>query len=155
MINVKKVKRYCKDDISKIENYELAIADKKHVWDCHHRLGLTLDGEQAHSQEELERLGMYFHRPYFELIFLTKTEHRRIHGESKILSEETKQKIKDNHSHYWKGKKPWNAGKITSEFGRKFYEHFGMLMSDDAKLYKKENNFYRSHNKKCRWEVSC
>lgn len=31
------VKKFCKDDISKIENYELAINDSS-MWHCHHRL---------------------------------------------------------------------------------------------------------------------
>ena len=39
------VKYFCKDDITKIENYELAMADTEEVWHCHHRLELTLDGE--------------------------------------------------------------------------------------------------------------
>ena len=51
-----------------------------------------------------------------------------------------------------KGKPAWNKGKTTSEFGRKFYEHFGMFMSDDVKLYTKESRFYHTHNKKCSWE---
>ena len=55
---------YCRDDVSKIENYEQAMNDKEHVWHCHHRLELTLDGEFAHSRAELQRLGMYFKRPY-------------------------------------------------------------------------------------------
>ena len=36
MINEKKVKRFCKEDISKIKNYDLAIADMTQTWDCHH-----------------------------------------------------------------------------------------------------------------------
>jgi hypothetical protein len=76
----KDLKRICKDDISKIENYEQAINDKENMWVCHHRLELTLDGEFAHSAEELDRLGMYYNRPYFELIFLTRTQHGELHG---------------------------------------------------------------------------
>ena len=30
------VKKYSRDDISKIENYEQAINDKENKWDCHH-----------------------------------------------------------------------------------------------------------------------
>lgn len=83
----KNIRKICKDDVSKIENYEQAINDKENMWICHHRLELTLDGEFAHSADELDKLGMYYNRPYFELIFLTKTQHGELHG-STITSEE-------------------------------------------------------------------
>lgn len=70
---------YCKDDITKIENYELAKVDNFKGWEIHHRLELTLDDVHAHSAEELKRLDMYYNRPYFELIFLTTSEHRQLH----------------------------------------------------------------------------
>ena len=44
-------------------------------------------------------------------------------------------------------------GKTTSEFGRKFKEHFGLTESDNVKHYIKEYKWYRRHNKVCRWEV--
>ena len=78
MIN-SKAQKFCRDDISKIENYDKAVADHTQSWDIHHRLELTLDGEFAHTATELKRLGMYYNRPYFELIFLTHSEHQRLH----------------------------------------------------------------------------
>lgn len=39
-----------------------------------------------------------------------------------------------------------------SEFGRKFYEHYGITMYEDSKLYDKESHWYRKHNNTCRWE---
>lgn len=102
MINIKTAKRYCRDDISKIENYEQAINDKTQTWHCHHRLELTLEGEFAHTSDELKRLGMYKERPYFELIFLTKKEHHRLH--SGKWNEESKIKHKMNVKHALKGK---------------------------------------------------
>lgn len=83
MINMDYAHKFCKDDISKIENYEQALNDTTQTWDCHHRLELTLDGEFAHSREDLIRLGMYCNRPYFELIFLTRSEHLRLHHKGK------------------------------------------------------------------------
>lgn len=75
-----------------IENYDKAIADTDHMWDCHHRLEThTSDGERRFidlSQAELITLGIYFDRPPEELIFLTKSEHKSLH-----LSEETKRKL--------------------------------------------------------------
>lgn len=100
MINEEKTMKYCRDDITKIENYAKAIADTTQTWDIHHRLELTLDGEFANSKEELKRMCMYYHRPYFELIFLTHSEHLRLHKKGKNhhlygkqRSDETKKKI--------------------------------------------------------------
>lgn len=36
MINENKARKYCKEDIKKIKNYDLAIADTTQVWHCHH-----------------------------------------------------------------------------------------------------------------------
>lgn len=48
----------------------------------HHRLECTLDGDFAHSANELKRLGMYYNRPYYELIYLTHSEHSKLHYKS-------------------------------------------------------------------------
>lgn len=148
MISVKQAKLYCKDDISKIENYEQAINDKDNEWVCHHRLELTLDGDLAHNWRELNRLGMYWKRPYFELIFMRADEHRRLHNstndfKNKLLSSWRKRV----------NKKP-TLGKTFSEFGIKFKEHYGITNSDDHKLYDREYQWYKSHNNKCRWEIN-
>ena len=37
MISENQVKKYCREDISLIENYDKAINDKTQTWDCHHR----------------------------------------------------------------------------------------------------------------------
>lgn len=79
------VKSFCKDDISKIENYELAKADNFEGWVCHHRLELTIDNEHAHSREDLKRMNMYYNRPYFELIFLKLSEHSKLHTRAQKL----------------------------------------------------------------------
>lgn len=62
-----------------IENYELAKADDFKGWVIHHRLELTLDGNYAHTKEDLIRMNMYYHRPYYELIYLRTTEHQSLH----------------------------------------------------------------------------
>ena len=93
MINEKTARKYCRDDLSKIENYEKAIADTTQTWDLHHRLELTLDGEFALSREQLKMHDMYYNRPYYELIFLTHAEHSRLHGMN--VSEERRRKISE------------------------------------------------------------
>ena len=80
-----RVKSYCKDDISKIENYDLAKADNFEGWVCHHRLELTPDGEFALSREQLKMHDMYYNRPYYELIFLRRSEHSKLHMQSQKL----------------------------------------------------------------------
>ena len=51
MISKRSAKAYCRDDISLIENYDKAIADKTQVWDCHHRR------ETIYSVKELIEIG--------------------------------------------------------------------------------------------------
>ena len=77
MINEKYAKKYCCEDISNIENYELAINDQTQTWDCHHRGEILPCGR--FSPNDLTKFGLYFNRPASELIFLTKAEHTRLH----------------------------------------------------------------------------
>ena len=90
MINLKNVKKLCKDDFSLIENYDKAIADDTQVWDCHHRR------ETIYSVKDLQDIGEYYNRPACELIFLTKSEHTRLHHLGKHHSAETRYKISES-----------------------------------------------------------
>lgn len=51
-------------------------------------------------------------------------------------------------------KKQSNKAKlrITSEFGRKFKEHYGISRYQNTKLYDVEYKWYYRHNYKCSWE---
>ena len=107
MINEKQAHKYCRDDLSKIENYDKAMTDTTQTWDLHHRLELTLDGDFALSREQLKMHDMYYNRPYYELIFLTKAEHTRIHSKGRTFSEDTRKKLSEakkgeNHPLYGK-----------------------------------------------------
>lgn len=118
MICEKTVKKFCKDNISLIENYEQAVNDKTQTWDCHHRLELTLDVDFAHSLEDMKRLGMYYHRPHFELIFLPHGEHVSMHH--KALAPEARAKISsamtgENHPMYGKHHSPETRAKMSAE----------------------------------------
>ena len=100
MINEKLAKKYCKEDISKIKNYDLAIADKTKTWVCHH---MTETWWHC-SRKELIDNECYYNRKACELVFLTKTEHRQLHmkGENnpffgKHLNEETRRKMSEAH----------------------------------------------------------
>lgn len=88
-----KLKKYCKE-YTKIENYEQAMKDNFKGWVVHHRLELTLDGEEVHTPKSLIRLGMYYDRPYYELIFMKRSEHVALHNHGKgSYSEERRLKI--------------------------------------------------------------
>lgn len=68
---------YCCEDISLIENYEIAV-NSPEKYDCHHKL--EIQGNNILSVKELKEQNLYYKRPAKELIFLTHKEHCRIHG---------------------------------------------------------------------------
>lgn len=148
MINEYYAKKFCKDDISKIENYEKAIADMTQTWDLHHRLELTLDGEFALSREQLKMHDMYYNRPYYELIFLTKAEHRRLHGIN--MSDETRRKMSEarkgeNHPFYGKHRSEETRRKISES-------HKGKVLSDETR--KKMSEAKKNMSEETRRKIS-
>lgn len=106
MINEYSAKRYCKEDLSKIENYDKAIADTSHIWDLHHRTEIWWNC----SAQDLIDNECYYNRKACELIFLTHAEHTRLHNTH--MSEDRRRKMSDS----MKGK---NTGRICSEETRK------------------------------------
>ena len=83
MINLTKVKRFCKD-YTKIENYEEAVKDTTQTWHCHHKKGKHLSEETRKKISEAEK-GRTF-----------SEEHRKKISESnkgKKRSEETRIKM--------------------------------------------------------------
>ena len=89
MINKQCAKKFCYEDISLIENYDLAIVDQTQTWDCHHILG------EQHSKQYLKENGFYLKRPACELIFLPHAEHISLHQKGVQKSEAHKQAISD------------------------------------------------------------
>ena len=89
MIDVYRAKKFCKEDISKIENYDKAISDTTQTWHCHHRTEIWWNC----SKQDLIENECYYNRKACELIFLTPEEHVKLHHKNKIVSEETKQKM--------------------------------------------------------------
>ena len=169
MINEYNAKKFCKEDISKIENYDKAVNDTTQTWYCHHRdevrtlpSGMTV----IRSKQDLIENGRYYNRPANELIFLTKADHNTIHFKGIKLSKEHTKKISEAHkgktfteetrikmSESHKGKTSSRIGKFNSTFGKAFHEHYGINYIDDIKLYTKEYNFYKRHSK-FSWEIS-
>lgn len=69
MINTKRINKYCCEDLSKVQNYDAAIADTTQTWDCHHKLEMFM------TRKELIDIGRYYNVPARELVFLTRKEH--------------------------------------------------------------------------------
>lgn len=110
--------KFCKGDISKIENYEKAI-NSEELWDCHHRLEITL----RKTRKELEEMDLYYNRPASELIFLTHEEHAKIHGLSGVrhvvFSEESRKRLSEKRKGQYVGEKNPFYGRRHSEETRK------------------------------------
>lgn len=134
-------KRFCRDDLSKIENYDKAMADPTQTWHCHHRLETHRytdrtrtsweKREEDVSVEMLKAFDLYFDRPAQELIFLPRTEHLSLHHKGKKFSEETRCKISKAN----KGKKNSDeARRKMSEAlkGRKFSEEHKRKISETS-----------------------
>ena len=78
-------------DLHLVENYEKAVADNFKGWILHHRLELHNDYSLRYSREALIKIGLYYHRPANELIFVTVKEHVNMHGRArKIWNKEHK-----------------------------------------------------------------
>ena len=90
MINVKQAKKFCKEDISKIKNYDKAIADTTQTWHCHH---MTETWWNCSAKDLIEN-ECYYNRKACELIFLTPAEHRRLHMQN--ISDETRKKMSES-----------------------------------------------------------
>ena len=143
MINEYYAKLFCKEDISKIKNYDKAIADTTQVWHCHH---MTETWWHCTRKELIEN-ECYYGRKACELIFLTPEEHMRLHAQNisdetrkkmsesqkgRTLSEETRKKISEAKkgrifsaetrkklSEAKKGRVTWNKGLTLSEEHRR------------------------------------
>ena len=109
MIDEKVARKYCKEDISKIKNYELAIADTTQTWVCHHILGDII------TRQQLLEHDFYYDVPACMLKFVTKSEHGKLHNKGKHLSEDTRKKLSDSK----KGNNNPLYGKHRSEETRK------------------------------------
>ena len=150
MINEKLAIKYCKNDISQIENYDKAVADKTQVWHCHHRR------ETIYSRSGLIEIGEYYNRPAEELIFLTPNEHHRLHNlgkpawnKGKHLSAETRKKISEAN----KGKQSWNKVKPSWIKDKHHSEESRKKISESMKG---ENNYWfgKHHSEETRKKMS-
>ena len=155
-----KFERYCKE-YENIENYDKALKDNFKGWSCHHRLEThNSDGERRLvdiSMDELIALGMYYHRPAEELIFLPVGEHHSLHDEGenhpmygKHHSAESIQKISEankgeNHPMYGKHHSEESKKRIgTAHKGNKY--RLGKHHSEESKKRIGEGNRGKHHS---------
>ena len=81
MISEYYAKRFCSEDISLIENYQAAISDKTRTWDVHHRRECDKNGRTLFTKKQLIEMNLYYRRPASELIFVTRSMHKKLHRE--------------------------------------------------------------------------
>ncbi len=113
------LKKYC-DEIEKVENYDLAKADNFKGWVVHHRLEISVNGEEVITPAELDRLGMYYHRPYFELIFMRRKEHAAMHDLANPRNtDEIKSKISETVKSAYKDGRICVSGEKNGMYGKK------------------------------------
>lgn len=82
MISERSAKLYCSEDISLIENYHIAIADKDRMWEIHHRRECDDEGRTLFTKKQLIDINVYYNRPASELMFVTRSMHMKIHREN-------------------------------------------------------------------------
>ena len=81
MINTYCARSYCSEAISLIENYQAALADEEKMWDVHHRRESDSEGRTLFTRKQLIEMNLYLKRPAAELIFVTRSMHKKLHRE--------------------------------------------------------------------------
>lgn len=80
-----KMAYFAPGELSKIENFNEALSCRFYKWDIHHRLEVNPDGSRGLLKEQLIEMGLYYHRPASELIFLTEHTHHQLHGRTQAF----------------------------------------------------------------------
>lgn len=153
--NINKIKEFCCEDISLIENYDIAVSSEE-KYHCHHRL--EIQDDSFVSRKQLIENNLYYHRPAKELVFLTETEHKKLHmknmteehhkhlSESLIghfVSEETRQKISNANKGVSKNKGITRSDKTKRKISKsKTGKHLNL---SDEEL-KRRSDFWKEHN---------
>lgn len=100
-----KAHRYCREDLSLVENYAEALADNTRTWHIHHRdeIKILPSGMVVRrSIQDLIDAGRYYNCPANELIFVTPELHNTMHfrgcvgpRKGSTLSTETRKKLRE------------------------------------------------------------
>ena len=138
MISERYVKQFCCEEISLIENYAEAIADKENIWHCHHRdeIRVLPSGMVVlRSMQELKENGRYYNCPANELIFMKNEDHKALHAHYQKCSAETKAKMSKIHT------------------GMKGTRN-GVKLSDETKAKLRAANLGKKHTEEERKKIS-
>ena len=130
MISKRRSELYCCDNISLIENYELAINDNSQIWECHHRL--EIQNGIFKSDVELKKENLYYKRPASELIFLTHSEHKKLHCDN---------------PNYRKLKSIQQNGINNNRYGKHLNDNVKNKISKSLKEKFKSNEYLENHRK--------
>lgn len=132
--------RYCFEDVEKIEGF-IPVDSRQFKMVIHHRLESHDESGKLRSRfltvKQLKLAGLYYNRPAAELIWMTDSEHKKLHQQdltyqenlqnmslnnvNRICKETTKQKLRTKatgrqHSETTKRKiSEYNKGKRLSE----------------------------------------
>lgn len=141
MISLQTVHKFCCEDVSKIENYDKAISDTSQTWHCHHRMELMATGAVVDSTvQDLIDWNIYYDRPADELIFLTPSEHAKLHR--KYISDEHREKIST-------AKK---GHEVSEETKRKIRsKNTGRPQSDETRAKRSASKKGKPGRKGCKW----
>jgi hypothetical protein len=151
---IDRAKQYCRDDISKIPGYDIAVSSKDR-YEIHHMNELTF------TSEELKKMNMYFHRPASELRLMTSKEHHRWHikwnghpmkgrnskespmyGKGYLVSGDKNGKWKGDdvcpHQKLMRAKREFNKGNITEDELRLARDEWNKFQNEYRKKRKLE-----------------
>ncbi len=129
MISKWHAQSYCCEDISMIENYELAVNDTE-LWDCHHRdeIRTLPSGMKVYrTQQELIDNGRYYDCPANELIFIKHIDHLSLHSLNRPTKKEWYDKAiktRKTNSNNWHSKdtrKKISEARSKCNVGRRWY----------------------------------
>ena len=125
-------------ELSKIENYLHAVADNFIGWVIHHRLELNDDGTINKPRETLILENLYYCRPADELIFLTKSDHCKLHIKA---SRSSRQSVKTSDS----TKQKQSKAKLTANNTEARYKVVSDMVQRDETLSFSDYQFYRRY----------
>lgn len=125
-------------ELTKIENYLHAVADNFIGWAIHHRLELNDDGTVNKTRETLILENLYYCRPADELIFLTSSDHVKLHLKAKHAN---KPPVKTSDS----TKQKQSKAKLTANNTEARYKVVSDMVQRDETLSFSDYQFYRRY----------
>lgn len=79
------ISNFCNKPIRFIENYETAVNDLNNIYVIHHKKECE---NGYYTPKKIKEMGLYYERPPEELIFMTISEHIKLHNECRKLWKE-------------------------------------------------------------------